>query len=183
MKKNRLIKFYIKRDMLEIENVIDDFTPYLYTVIRNKNSNLLEEDIEEIISDVFLAVWKNQDKLDRSKDMSSYLAGIAKNIYNTKMRNKKQTSDISDYENILYEKETIECKIEDFEKSSFILQEIEKMKEEDKCIFISYYYYAESMNQIDLKLHIKAEKVKSRLFIIRKKLKKELEKRGHGYGK
>ena len=80
MKKNRLIKFYIKRDMLEIEKVIDDFTPYLYTVIRNKNSNLLEEDIEEIVSDVFLAIWKNQDKLDRSKDMSSYLAGIAKNI-------------------------------------------------------------------------------------------------------
>ena len=56
MKEAKLIKEYMKKDKLEIENVIHDYTPYLYTILHNKNIDLKDEDIEEIIADVFLAV-------------------------------------------------------------------------------------------------------------------------------
>ena len=116
MKENNLIKNYIKNNQLDIEEIIQNYTPYIYSIIRNKNSNISNEDIEEIISDVFLATWKNQEKLDVNKELSSYLAKIAKNLYNKKLRNTRNDIDIDDYINILFEEESIELKIENTER-------------------------------------------------------------------
>ena len=88
MQESNLIKNYINNNELNIEKIMKNYTPYLYTIIRNKNSTLSNEDVEEIISDVFLAVWKNQSKLDRNKKLSTYLVGVTKNLYNKKIRNK-----------------------------------------------------------------------------------------------
>ena len=61
------------------------------------------------------------------------------------------------------------------------MMEINNMKQEDKEIFMSYYYYAKSIKEIANTLKIAETKVKSRLFRIRQKLKKVLEKRGYHY--
>lgn len=175
------IKEYIENDKLNIEKVMDEYTGYLYTVIKNKNLQLIDEDIEEIVSDVFLAVWKNQSHLDINKDMSSYLSGIAKNVYCKKIRKLKNESDINDYENVLCDNENFEKKIEDKQKSNVIIEEINNMKQEDKDIFVLYYYYSKTIKEIAKILAITEPKVKSRLFRIRKKLKKNLEKRGYSY--
>ena len=181
MKQSNLIEKYIENNKLDIEKVMKDFTPYIYKIITNKNSNLSNEDIEEIISDVFLAVWKNQNKLDQTKEMSSYLGGIANNIYNKKIKKTTNNIDINNYENKLYYIENLDKKTENEEKNRLIINELNKMKKEDKMIFMSYYYYSKSMKMISIELNITEEKVKSRLFRIRKKLKKLLEKRGHSY--
>lgn len=181
MKGNNLIKQYIYNNRLNIEKVMNDFTPYIYTIISNKNSNLRDEDIEELISDVFLVVWKNQKKLDTEKEMSSYLAGITKNLYSKKIKYLEDVIDINDYENNLCEIESIEMKTENNEKNNLIMIEINNMKQEDKEIFMSYYYYSKTTKEIAEQLKIKEEKVKSRLFRIRRKLKKSLEKRGYSY--
>ena len=57
------------------------------------------------------------------------------------------------------------------------------MKEEDKNIFTYYYYKSKKIKEISIMMGISEIKVKSRLSRIRKKLKKELEKRGYSYGK
>lgn len=80
MRESNLIKNYIQGNELNMEEVMMKYTPYIYTIIKNKDSTLSSEDIEEIISDVFLAVWKNQSKLDRNKEMSTYLVGVTKNL-------------------------------------------------------------------------------------------------------
>lgn len=182
MKENNLINQYMENNKLNIEKVMDDYTSYIYTIIKNKNSCLLnEEDIEEIISDTFLAVWKNQKNLDENKEMSSYLAGIAKNIFSKKIRSTKNIIDLNEYKNNLYEIESLDLKAENNEKSRLIENAINDMKKEDKEIFMSYYYYSKSIKEIAINLKITELKVKSRLFRIRQKLKKVLEKRGYSY--
>ena len=181
MKKDDLIKCYIKNELLDIEKVINDFTPYIYTVISNKKYDINEEDKEEIISDVFLAVWKNQKKLDLNKKMSFYLVGITNNLLNKKMRKRSKTVDISEYENALSSIKDFEEKIESSEKNKIIISEINKMKDEDKTIFMLYYYNSKSIKDIAKEINITEEKVKSRLFRIRKKLKRLLLKRGYSY--
>ena len=181
MKKEKLIKQYIENNNLNIEKVIKDYTNYLYVIVKNKNFKLTEEDIEEVVSDVFLAVWKNQKQLDIQKEMSSYLAAIANHLYNKKLRNFKNVIDIEDYENQLQDTKNIEQEIEDRQKNHMILQEMDTMKQEDQNIFLHYYYYAKSIKEIAKELHITEVKVKSRLFRIRKKLKNKLEKRGYSY--
>ena len=70
---------------------------------------------------------------------------------------------------------------EENEKTSIIMEELKKMKDEDKKIFMSYYYLSKKIKDISKELNISDIKVKSRLSRIRKKLKKELEKRVYGY--
>lgn len=181
MEKSNLIKQYMYNNKLNIEKVMEDYTPYVYTIISNKNLSLRDEDIEEIISDVFLAVWKNEKNLDICKEMSAYLAGITKNICIKKIKTIENVININDYENNLCDIESIEIKTENNEKNNLIMLEINNMKQEDKKIFMSYYYYSKTMKEIAEQLNIKEEKVKSRLFRIRKKLKKSLEKRGYSY--
>lgn len=175
------IKDYKKDNKIDIDKVMNDFTPYIYTVLINKNSMLSGEDIEEIISDTFLALWKNQEQLDENKKISAYLVGIVNNLYYKKFRKFTNNIDISDLENELIKVLGIEEDIIDKEKENIILNEINQMKNEDKIIFKMYYYHSKSIKDIANQLKIKEEKVKSRLHRIRKKIKKELEERGYSY--
>lgn len=182
MKERKLIKQYIENNKLNTEKIMEDFTPYIYTIISNKNSALKEEDIEEIISDVYVAIWKNRTNLDKNKEMSAYIGGITNNIFCKKIRKLKNEIDIDDCKNNLYDIESVETKVENTEKSDLVINEINNMKQEDKTIFISYYYHSKSIKQIAKEINISEEKVKSRLFRIRRKLKKVLERRGYNYG-
>lgn len=181
MKKANLIKNYIQDNELNMEKIMKIYTPYIYTIIKNKNPSLDNEDIEEIISDVFLATWKNQSKLDKDKELSAYLVGITKNLYNKKIRNKKSTINIESLKNNLFEIESIDYKIENTEKENLIMMLVNNMKQEDKDIFILYYYNSKMIKDIANILNITENKVKSRLFRIRRKIKKGLEKRGYSY--
>lgn len=53
------------------------------------------------------------------------------------------------------------------------------MKNEDKDIFIMYYYENIKLNEISRRLKISESKVKVKLYRIRKKLKKVLNERGY----
>ena len=82
--KNKKISSYICKNELKIEDIVKDFSNYVYTIIRKSYINLSSEDIDEIVLDVFLAVWKNTPKLDINKDMSAYISGITKNLIKKK---------------------------------------------------------------------------------------------------
>lgn len=152
-------------------------------IIKNSGYLFSNEDIEEIASDVFLVIWKNKEKLDSNKEITPYIAGITKKLILKRKSNVKNNGEnIEEYENSLYEKNSdIHIKIEENEKINILTNELTKMKEEDKNIFTYYYYQSKSINDISSVLKISQIKVKSRLSRIRKKLKKELEKRGYGY--
>lgn len=164
---------------LNIEQVMLDFTPYLCTIVNRKRGTFSDEDVEEIISDIFYAVWKNQHKLDCEKSMSAYLAGVAKNIIYKKWRNLKPNTNLVDFEDDFADVENVEMEIENKERETVILTELKNIKEEDREIFVAYYYYARSMKEIAVELNITEKKVKSRLFRIRRKLKKVLNKGGY----
>ena len=54
---------------------------------------------------------------------------------------------------------------------------------ESREIFILYYYEQRKVKEISKILNISESKVKTKLYRIRKKLKKELKEGGYGYGK
>ena len=182
MKQSNLISTYMDNNQLDIEQVMTDFTPYLYTIMKNKNTCFSSEDREEMISDVFVAVWKNQEKLDGNLEMKAYLVGIMRNVVCKKMRNFKVNVAMDDFEYNLCGAEDVEFEVENQEKNQIILSELNNMKGQDREIFMLYYYFARSMKEIAIEMNISEAKVKSRLFRIRRKLKKALEKRGYHYG-
>lgn len=163
---------------LLMEKIMQDYTNYIYTIARNFSLNLSEEDIEEVALDVFFTIWKNQDKLDVAKSMSAYISGITKNLIKYKYRQNKQVANIEDYEEQLIDFSNIELILTQNETEKMILNELEKLKTEDREIFIEYYYEARSIKEISNRFRMSESKVKSKLFRVRKKLNKVLKKRG-----
>ena len=83
---NKRIKEYISDGKIDITNVIKDFAGYVFIIIKNSKYYFNSEDIEEIASDVFLAIWQNREKLDVTKEIKPYIAGITKNLILKKKR-------------------------------------------------------------------------------------------------
>ena len=180
--RNKKIREYIFEGKLDITNIMKDFAGYVFIIIKNSKYNFNNEDIEEIASDVFLVIWQNQKKLDINKEIKPYIAGITKNLILKKQRTiTNQNLDIEILEKSIQDNTDVHNKTEENEKTRIIMEELKNMKEEDRKIFTSYYYSSKKIKDISRKLGISEIKVKSRLSRIRKKLKKELEKRGYGY--
>ena len=81
-----------------LEKAIDLYTPYVGTVIYNMiGSSLLKEDIEEIISDTFILLWRNADKFDSQKGcLRTYLGTIARNLAKNRLAVHKTYSQLDE---------------------------------------------------------------------------------------
>ena len=167
---------------MNIEEIINQYTNYLYTTITNITyGNLSNEDIEEVISDTFFIFWKNKEKFDVNKKINLYLAGIAKNLIKDKFRKIHINNNIEDYENILIDNYDISDSYEQIERNRIIEESLNNMSKEDKDMFVLYYYFSKSIKEISKDLNCSEFKIKSRLFRIRKKLKANLERGGYRY--
>ena len=179
MKNDNAIYMYIKKDVLDIDKIIEDFSGYLYTIIQNAG-NFIKEDIEEIISDTYLILWNNQYKLDLDKKLSSYLVGIVKNLIKQKYKVFNKTCEnIESYEDILVTNEGLDVVIENNEVNRKIIELLNKLKEDDKEIFYEYYFYSRKIKEIAIENNISESKVKIILHRTRNKLRKELLKGGY----
>jgi len=164
-----------------INKLVIKYNNYLYKVINNATNTISEADIEEIIQDTFIILWKNINKIDDIKSMKSYLSVIAKNLLKKRYKNVQITYDLSDYENFIADSLSLDSLIEQKEKESLIQKELDKMCIEDKNIFMEYYYSSKKINEIARLLNISESKVKVKLHRIRKKLRKILKEGGYGY--
>ncbi len=184
MEKCRKIEEYITNNNIDLIKVVNDYTSYVYKVVENMQLNLFsDEDIEEIVSDTFFILWKNTLKLDKQKNISSYLAGIARNLVKEKARKLDKNVDISEYENILQDSKDIDLLYEERERNIIIENTLSKMEKDDEEIFKLYYYSSTKISDIAKILNCTEFRIKSRLFRIRKKIKKNLEKGGYSYEK
>ena len=179
MQEKKEIKQYYKNNELDLERIIEDFTPYISKIINNMVKDCLNEyDKEDVASDVFFILWKNREKLDKDKKMTSYLAGITKNVIREKLRKLKLNLDISDYENNLIDYDKIDFLYSNLEEISKIEKIVSKMKSIVKQIFLSFYYSSKSIKDIAKENHISEFNVKQRLYRIRNKIRKEVNKNG-----
>ena len=174
------IEKYKNNQKLDLEKIIDEYSGYIYSIIRNMaNEYLSQEDIEEIVSDTFFILWKNADKLEDDRILSSYIAGITKNLVKEKSRVININYDISEYENIIQDNVKVDMICEQREKVNVLEKTVKQLKEDDILIFNLYYYFSMKISEISKALNISDFNVKMRLHRIRKKIKKEFSKGGY----
>lgn len=175
MKECREIKYYMKNKELDLEKIINEYSSYSETIINNMaRDSLNNEDKEEIVSEVFFILWKNKNKLDINKYLSSYIAGITRNVVKEYLRKIKNNLDISDYQNDLYSYDRIDFLDNSIEEIRKIEKALEKMKEIDKKIFLDFYYSSKSIKDIANEQKISEFSIKQRLYRSRNKIKKEV---------
>lgn len=182
--KKEILKDYLVEEKIDIDRLLDDFYGYVYMIVKNGVSIYIsDEDIEEIISDVFVAIWKNSNAISNSTNIKAYLSGIAKNTIKNRYRKNEINLSLSDYEETIIVNDNFETILEENEQNKIINKTLKELKYEEYKIFIMFYYEAKKVKEISKMLNCSVAKVKVVLHRVRKLIKKNLEDGGYSYGK
>lgn len=145
---------------LNMEIIIEEYSGYVYTIIHNIAINQLNhEDIEDIMSEVFFLLWKNQSHIETN--MKSYLATIARTCTYHYLKKKNDNLEFLD--------EKIGKK--DYLENIYIKDCLSCLDEQEKNVFISYYYKGYKIKEIAKKENMSVHNIKIKLYRIRKKIK------------
>lgn len=148
-----------------------------YRALKFVNS---KEIAEEIVQDVFIAIWENRNELNIQNSFDSYLFTSVKNHSISYLRKKIsnfEAENLSFVENSA-NNSTNETSIEYTELNNELQRAINMLPERCKLIFTLSRNSGLTYKQIAAELNISAESVKTQIGIALKKLKSHLEKFG-----
>ena len=128
------------REKNSIDEAIRIYTPYLSTVLYHMAGNSLpKEDIEEIVADVFVVLWKNTGRIDLQKGtLRSYLAAVARNFALKRINRKMDHTSLEDIE-LSDGKNFME---ENFH-NNYVWETVMSLGEPDSEIFVRRYKFDE----------------------------------------
>ena len=154
-----------------IDEAIAVYTPYLSTVLYNMLGNRLpKEDIEEILSDVFVTLWKNADTIDLEKGtLRAYLAAVARNFALKKLNKQRDYTSLDEIE--LPDEAPIP---EENTTESVVWDAVMSLGEPDNEIFVRYYIFGEKIREIAKATGVNPSTVKTKLSRGKRKLKEIL---------
>ncbi|MBQ7031296.1 MAG: sigma-70 family RNA polymerase sigma factor [Bacilli bacterium] len=147
-----------------IELVIDEYSNYIFKIVDNVvGTSLPYQDKEEIVSDVFYLLWKNQNNIQ--SNLKSYIGTIARNCSYEKLRKNKITFEYTEVQDI--------SNLVEYDNILIIKEKLNKLTAEEKNIFYLYYVDGLKIKDISKKLNKNISAIKIKLFRIRKKLKED----------
>ncbi len=161
--------------------LIDRYTPLVYTIVKNTiSAYCTNEDIEETVSDVFVAFYNSIEKVDLNKgSISSYISTLAKRKASDRLRRKRFVNTVSiDDENEFIEipdSVDIENELEKNELAKRLIEVINSLGEPDRTIVYRKYYLFESSDEIAEYVELTNDNVRQRLSRALKKIKKTME--------
>lgn len=158
-----------------LEWMIDTYNPYVSTIVYNIiGQQMTQADVEETVSDVFLALWNHSHKIKPGMTRA-YLGSIARNQAKKKLRKSGLTLELED--NILtLETGSPQQELEHREQRQIVQQAVLAMEHPDREIFLRHYYYGQTIPVICKQMHMTPSAIKSRLARGREKLKASLTK-------
>lgn len=174
MNKEKIIEEYIVKKHLDMEKVVEDYYNYISTIIRNSHSFKIEDE-DEMISDVFLIIWKNREKLRLKEKFSPYIAGITKKIIYRKYKEINNSMEITPYEENMTDDFNIDNIIEQRDINNCIANNIKAIGEIEYQIFTKFYYEGKKVRQIAKEMNISVSNVKTKLHRTRNKMKEILK--------
>ena len=176
--KDILIKRLKKHEEAAFEEVMDKYLPLVSNIVYNIcRDRLSKEDMEETISDIFVILWKNTDKIIEGK-LQGYLCRIARTKALDRLAAvKPQTLDIDELE--MQSDFSIEVTAEINDMSEILQNLIDELPEPDREIMLRYYYFQQTAPMISEITGINKETVKSKLRRTKEKLRQKLKERGY----
>ncbi len=167
----RLLMQLKNKERGSIDKAIEVYTPYLGTVLYNMVGNRLpKEDIEEIVSDVFVMLWKNAEYIDLKKGtMKSYIAAAARNFALKRLNKKKDCACLDDIE--ISDNRSA---ADEILTGSAVWNAVMSLGEPDNEIFVRYYKFNERLKDISKATGINISTIKTKLSRGKRKLKRIL---------
>lgn len=139
----------------------------------------LREDVEELSSDVFLTLWRSCDTL-QTDHLRGWLGAVARNTARTFLRKTAaQPPQLSSEDSLCIQDEDAERLLAQHERKTLIARLLSSLDEQDREIFIRYYYYNQTTAAIAVQLRMTDSTVRTRLLRGRKKLREQLLQGGY----
>ena len=182
MEDSKIIDLLFERSEQAIEALDRQFGP----LVKKTASNILRngQDVEECANDTWLAVW-NSVPPRRPEPLGSYVCRIARNLAVSRLRTKTAAKRDGGFELVLDELAecvpsgtNLERELEARELLAAVNRFLSALEYDDRFVFVRRYWYADSVRDIAAAMRVKENQVSLRLFRIREKLRKKLQKEG-----
>lgn len=170
-----LLKKLKQKRQTALQTAIEVYTPYISVVLfRMVGTSLPREDIEEIVSDIFITLWENANYIDLEKgSIKNYITGIAKRLAAKKLRKQPGSYIQLDELEIPDGNDVWEaCAAND--KAARLWKVVMELGEPDNEIFVRYYWYGEKIREIAAVMDLNQSTIKTKLSRGKKKLKERL---------
>ena len=182
MEDSKIIALFFRRDQQAITELAAKHGKSIYRTASNILGNA--EDAEECTNDTYLAAW-NSIPPQSPAPLVTYVCRIARNLAvsryhaNTaKKRNSFYDAALDELADCLAAPTDVEAELEAKELAAAINRFLATLPKADRQMFLCRYYLADPVFLIAAKLGMKSGQVSLRLFRLREKLRKFLEKEG-----
>ena len=176
MREAAMVEKMQEGDASGLEALMDRYIPYVSTVVWNiLRGAMPAEDGEEVVSDVFLAAWKQAGDLVPGH-VKGWLGAVARNQAKNKLRQRGRTLPLEDDMMDIPGAEDPAGEVERAEEQALVRRALQSLGEPDREIFLRHYYYAQSVKEVASAMRLNESTVKTRLRRGRFKFKELLTK-------
>lgn len=166
-----------------LDRAIGQYSGYAAAVARGVlGPQATREDLEEIVADVFVALWRSAARLDETRPLKSYLAAIARNAAIDRLRRQRPEEPLpADDLLAADDAEGPEAQTLRREQAETLRRLLLEMAADDREIFVRFYYYRQTVHEIASVMERNESTVKARLARGRARLRDKLTKEVDGY--
>ena len=183
MNEKKLAQKLKRGDRLALNRAMDAYTGYLSAVVwRALGPAATAEDVEEIVSDAFLALWSRRDSLDPEQGLKSWLAAVARNRAVDRLRAAPPVPLPLEDGAGGTDGSTPEDELERRMFADALRRAVEGLPPPDDQLVLRFYYEEEKLKDIARDLGLSVSAAKSRLCRARRRLKETLIKGGLANG-
>ena len=142
--------------------LMERYTPYVSTVVCNIIGRYMTpQDVEEVVSDVFCALWRNRHKVQPGK-VRGYLACMARGHAINRLRSSGRTPAL-ELDELELSVEGPEARVLEEERRRAVHEAIDDMPAACKEVFVRYYYYGQGTPDIAGDMGLRPDAVRQRL--------------------
>ena len=163
-----------------LEAAIRRYAPYVGTVVwrvLSSGGRAAPEDVEEVVSDVFLALWTHAGELEPGRDLRPWLGTVARNKAADRLRRQRpEALPLSEADQVPGPgpQEAAEQR----EWAERLWRAVEAMAEPDRTLFLRHYWYGDKLKDVARDLGMDYSTAKNRLLRGRRALREEWTKGG-----
>lgn len=173
------IKEVLEGNTAAFAHLVEQYQSYVFTITHRILSS--REEAEEAAQDTFVKAFKRLKDYRFEAKFTTWLYPIARNTaIDYKRRKTRITASIDEDERFFHLVDTQSqgqfARLQAKQRSTYIEQLIRQLPEEDAMLITLFYLQEQSIEEIAAISELSVSNIKVKLFRLRKKLKKKLEK-------
>ncbi|MFI3250026.1 MAG: sigma-70 family RNA polymerase sigma factor [Eubacteriales bacterium] len=179
MEDQEIIHLYHQRNEIAITETASKYGKLLYSVAKGVLHS--REDSEEVVNDSYQGAWSAMPP-QKPDSLTAFLCRITRNLAISRVRKstaKKREGILLELTELEPEKSAIDDSLLLQELTANINQFLEKLPYEDMVLFVKRYFFDQNLEELSVLMAMDQNKISSKLYRLRQKLKQKLIKEGY----